>query len=119
MLTRLPVSTAFFGLLLLVALFADARVALRGNEPKASDESMKQALALLEKHKKPGNLIVHSPLLSPSELAPLGRMTASPDLPSARLRASRRILLLDVASTPMHGFSKPEQVISISGPRPL
>ena len=119
MLNRVQLPSVILGVALLVALLADARVALRGNDSKASAESLESALKLIKEHKKPGNLVVHSPLLSPSELSFLGSVSASPALPSARLRASRRILLLDVASAPMHGFSSPESRFLIDGPRPL
>jgi len=102
-----------------LAFLADARVALRGNGDLASTESIKRARELILENKKPGDLVVHSPLLSVRELSPLGNMAAGPDLPEPRLRKARRILVLDVQAQTMYGLGHPKQSIAIAGPRPL
>ncbi len=113
---RAPLSIALLALAGAGALL-DARVALRGNPPLVSAEAMGRARDAIEAERRPGDLVVHSPLLSVTELAPLGAMVASPALPSPELRASRRVLLLDVLDAPMGGFGRPshEAVIESAG----
>lgn len=86
----------------------DAYVALRPNSSKVPAAAMRSALKIIEENKKPGDIVVHSPLFSPSELAPLGKLDASPALPSARLRRSRRILVIDHNDAEMYGFGAPK-----------
>ena len=119
MLKVLRFSSVLLFTLLVVALCVDARVALRGNDELASQASMQRAVELIKAHRKPSTLIVHSPLLSMRELSHLKGLSASPDLPRPRLRTSRRILVLDVASSPMHGFGSATRSFPIEGPRPL
>lgn len=81
---------------------------------------MAAARAALEAERRSGDLIVHSPLLSMRALAGLGDVAASPALPVEALRASRRVLVLDVPEQPMHGFGDPTTVTVIAGsPRSL
>jgi hypothetical protein len=118
-LKRLGPGSSFLCLFVLLAFLADARVALRGNGVEASASSMQRARELLLVNKKPGDLLVHSPLFSVRELSALGDLSIGPDLPKRRLRQSRRILLLDILSQPMFGFGAPEKVLIVEGPRTL
>lgn len=93
-----------------VALLLDLGVAIRGNRPLVSASSMTEALRLIEAERKPGDLVVFSPLFSMTELVPLGKLAARPDLPAPELRASRRVLVLDLADHPMFGFGRAAEV---------
>lgn len=88
----------------------DAYVALRPNSSKAAPTTIQSALTLIKNHQKPGDIVVHSPLLSPSELGYLGDLDASPALPAARVRHSRRIVVLDHVSAEMYGFGTPSEI---------
>ena len=92
----------------------DGYVALRPNTSLATPEEVQAALNIIEKNKKPGDIVVHSPLLSPSELVHLGDLDASSALPSSRVRNSRRIIVLDQAHTKMYGFGSPKKTLRIS-----
>ena len=96
-----------------LALLLDVRVIARGNLEPVSAATMAEAKAAIAATRRSGDLVVHSPLLSMAELTPLGDMLASPALPVAALRKSRRVLLLDRAEQPMYGFGTPASVQAI------
>ena len=100
-------------ILVLVAGAADLWVALRPARAPVSIKVMRRAAARIEAVKAPGDLIVHSPLLTVAELAPLGRLDARPDRPKAILRGRRRVLVLDLAASPMFGFGQPSDVEAV------
>lgn len=106
MLKRISIQTAVVLAVLAICVAMDLRVALRGDRSPVSIEVMKTAAATIEAQKKPGDLVVHSPLFSMRELAGLGALSAGPALPPERLRSSRRVLVLDLADQPMHGFGE-------------
>jgi hypothetical protein len=97
----------------LVALALDLRVALRAERPIVPREVMARARQAVDAEKKAGTLVVHSPLLGVEELAGLGDLAARPDLPSAELRGSRRILVVDLAAAPMRGFGDEARVVEV------
>ena len=88
-------------LALVVAVGLDLRVALRPERPSISAATMARARAEILAQRKPGNLVVHSPLLTLAELAPLGDLAARPDVPSPELRRARRVWVIDLAERPM------------------
>ena len=92
----------------------DSYVALRSNTSLATSDDVQTALKIIKENKKPGDIVVHSPLLSPTELVHLGDLDAAPALPSSRVRNSRRVLVLDKAHTEMHGFGSPKKTFRIS-----
>src|SRR5688572_21245873 len=106
---RLSVTTAVALVFLAIALVLDLRVALRGNPPEIPAADMQRARAAIQEALTPGDLVVHSPLFTVASLAGLGDLRATPDLPSPEIRASRRVLLLDHADTPMYGFGDPTE----------
>ena len=95
-------------LALVVAVGLDLRVALRPERPRISADTMARARAEILAQRKPGNLVVHSPLLTLAELAPLGDLAARPDVPSPELRRARRVWVIDLAERPMFlGLRRP------------
>ncbi len=86
---------------LLVAMGLDLRVTFRDDRATASAATMAKARELVLAEKKPGNLVVHSPLFTMGELAGLGDLAAKPDVPSPELRRTRRVYVIDVAADPM------------------
>ena len=96
-----------------VAAAADIWVAVRPSRPIVSQATMVEAARQIAEEAKPGDLVVHSPLLTVEELAGLGELSARPDLPLPVQRARRRVLALDFAATPMFGLGRPstEQVL--------
>lgn len=111
---RLRVGTAVALIAIATCLALDLRVAARGDPDPVPADVMARARELIAAELRPGDLVVHSPLLSITELAPLGDLRASPALPGPELRASRRILVLDVRDQPMHGFGEPDALQDIS-----
>ena len=99
--------------LLVAAILGDFVVALRLSPPSISSETMEKARRELETQKRPGTLIVHSPLLGVPELTHLNSIVARPDLPSKAIRGRRRILVLDRAEAPMGGFGDETAYIPI------
>ena len=106
---------AIVGLSILVALgaLADLWVAVRGGRSAVPVEVMKKAADRIDALKKPGDLLVHSPLLSVAELAALQDRPVRPDRPKAILRSRRRVLVLDFADRPMFGLGTPAAEESI------
>ncbi len=103
---NVPIVAAAF---VLIAALLDLRIGLRGELPPISEADMKAAVEKLQAMKKPGDLIVHSPLFTGAELKALGSLKAGPDLPKPALLNSRRVLLLDRAEQPMYGFPAPKE----------
>lgn len=98
-----------------VAALADLWVTLRpGLDPIAAD-AMSEARTKVLAEQKPGDRIVHSPLFTVRELAPLGDLRATPDLPPEDIRGSRRILLIDREDAPMGGFASPSREVDLPG----
>lgn len=93
----------------------DMRVAARGDFEPVPPETMQAAKAAIDAVAGPGDLVVHSPLFSVSELAFLGTLHASPALPTRELRTTRRIVVLDDADNPMHGFGRADLTRPIAG----
>ncbi len=100
------------GLVGAVAL-ADLWISVRPDPGPVMAAEMTEAVAVLKKYQKAGDLLVHSPLLGVEELAALGPLIARPDLPAPSLRDSRRILLLDRRDAPMYGFRTASETVAI------
>lgn len=96
-------------LILALAVVLDLRIALRGDRPLVPATTMAEAKTLVLARKKPGDLVVHSPLFSVTELAALGSLPARPDLPPPEVRATRRILVIDLESYPLSGLGSPSE----------
>ena len=90
-----------------VGAIADLLVAVRPARTPVSAQVMAKAAERIRALTEPGDLVVHSPLLTVTELAPLGALSARPDRPKPILQARRRSLVLDFASTPMFGLGTP------------
>ncbi len=90
----------------ILALSADLIVSLRGDRALVSAATMASAKAKVQSLRTSGNVVVHSPLFSVSELSGLGELDAKPDLPGKDVLKSRRILLIDLAEAPMYGFGR-------------
>lgn len=103
------------GLVVLAALL-DLQVVLRADPGPISGEVMADAVRVLKAHQQPGDLIVHSPLFSVTELAALGELPARPDLPVPAVRSGRRILLLDRNDQPMFGFGAEAKRVELPAP---
>lgn len=97
-----------------VALLLDARVGFRGDRDEIPLAAMERARAEVLSRKKPGDLVVFSPIFSMREIAGLGDLPARPDLPAPEVRSSRRVLVIDYAPYPMYGFGRPAEVLSIA-----
>lgn len=90
----------------ILALIADLIVSLRGDRALVSAATMSAAKSKVQGLRTSGNVVVHSPLFSVSELSALGDLDAKPDLPAKDLLRSRRILLIDLEEAPMYGFGR-------------
>lgn len=99
----------FCGLVALGALL-DLQVGLRPDLEPIPTEEMAEAVKALEAKRAPGDVIVHSPLLSVTELKPLGELRAKPDVPSPAVMGSRRVLVLDRSDARMAMPGRPETV---------
>lgn len=95
---------------------ADLWVTLRPGLSAVSSEDMASAKAAIEARRRPGTVVVHSPLLSWSEVSVLGDLPARPDLPPASVRSRRSVLLLDREDAPMGGFATPAERVDLPGP---
>ncbi len=93
--------------LVTLAALADLRVACRADRAPVSAGVMQSALERVHAIRMPGDLVVHSPLFTPQELAPLGRLDARPDRPKAILQSRRRVLAIDFRASPMFGLGTP------------
>jgi hypothetical protein len=91
----------------------DLRIALRGDLDPIPDEAFAAALSEIDRMRRPGDQIVHSPLFTVSELARLGALSAKPDRPPDRLMETRRVLVLDRADHPMYLPGSPSEVVPI------
>lgn len=90
--------------LVAAAAAADLQVALRGQLSRVSPEEMAAGLAKLREVKQPGDVLVHSPLFTVTELKTLGDLRMRPDRPTEKVRARRRIVALDRVEAPMFGL---------------
>jgi hypothetical protein len=109
---KLPRGTIAAAFVAICAL-ADLRVALRPEARPIPEDVMRSAVDKLKAASKPGDIVVHSPLLRVEELAALGNLHASPQLPPPEWLNSRRIVLLDRRDQRMHGFGSPTEVIDL------
>ncbi|MBK8012451.1 MAG: hypothetical protein IPK13_13960 [Deltaproteobacteria bacterium] len=100
---------------ILVAAGLDLWVALRGSPPEVEPAAMAAAARTILARRAKGDRVVHSPLFSMRELQGLGDLDSSPDLPETSVRASRRVLVLDKAAFPMHGFEAPADTLDLEG----
>jgi len=89
-----------------LGLALDLRIALRRERALVPAATMAKARAMVLEERRPGNLVVHSPLLTMTELAPLGDLPAKPDLPPRDMRRTRRMLVIDLAASPMFGLGR-------------
>jgi hypothetical protein len=96
-----------------IAALADLWVAVRPDLKRVDDAGMRAAADAVRKVLRPGDVVVHSPLLSVAELQHLGDLNATPHRPPAKLEATRRVLLLDRRDHPMFGFGAPSEVIDL------
>lgn len=93
--------------LVAVGALADLWVAVRPSRPMVSAEVMTAAADRIQALREPGDLIVHSPLLTVTELRNLGSLAARPDRPKEVLRARRRLVVLDFDRPSMFGLGVP------------
>lgn len=91
-------------LLLLLALGLDLRVALRPEPAPIPAEEMTSLVTALQALRRPGDVVVHSPLFRVSELAALGELVAKPDRPSDEVQRARRVIVLDRSERRMGGL---------------
>lgn len=90
-----------------LAALADLWVAVRPGLAEVPPEVLAEAAAHIGAERRPGSLVVVSPLLGMPALAGLGDLEARPDLPSAEVRARRTVWLIDRDEAPMQGFGTP------------
>ena len=90
-----------------IAAVADLWMTIRGGRTPVPAEVMQKAVDRIQAVRKSGDLVVHSPLLTVKELAPLGKLVARPDRPKEILRSRRRLVVLDFAATSMFGLGEP------------
>lgn len=105
---------ALLATFVVLAAALDLRVALRGNGDPLSAEAMREARAVVQRAAKPGDLVVHSPLFRMSELKELGDLSATPSVPSPKLRETRRIVAIDRTDYPIGGLGTPSSVVPIA-----
>lgn len=100
--------------LLVVAMGLDLRVALRGEPSPVPAEEMSELVDAVNAARKPGDVVVHSPLFRVSELAALGDMSAKPDRPPEDVQKARRVLVMDLRDQRMGGFiGRLENVVAV------
>ena len=87
-----------------LAALSDGWLAVRPPRARVPADVMQVAKQRLLAIRKPGDQLVHSPLLTVAELAPLGELDIRPDRPTAFAQARRRTLALDFATWPMFGL---------------
>ncbi len=98
-----------------IAALADLWVTLRPGLKPIPADAMQAARTKVLEQQRPGDRVVHSPLFTVRELAPLGDLRATPDKPPADVMSSRRILLIDREDAPMGGFATPSETIDLPG----
>lgn len=93
-----------------LAAIVDLQVGLRSDLSPISAEEMAEAVSALEARRAPGDVLVHSPLLSVRALAALKGLRAKPDVPRPSTFATRRVLVLDRRDVPMLIPGRPASV---------
>lgn len=93
--------------LIAAAALVDVWIAVRPPRLPISEATLRAAADRARQIQAPGDLVVHSPLLTVRELAALGTLPASPDRPPLAQRARRRVVAIDLARRPMFGLGTP------------
>jgi|GEM_PF-2589789 len=91
----------------------DLQVGLRGDLAPVPQAEMAEGVSRMKAVRRPGDVLVHSPLFSVAELKAFGDLQARPDRPRPEVLAARRVLLLDRAQAPMFGPKNPAQTEAI------
>ncbi len=94
------------------ALF-DVWIAVRPGRAPISEASLAAAVARVRQTQAPGDLVVHSPLMTVRELASFEGLSASPDRPLLAQRARRRVVAIDFERFPMFGLGIPATEIRL------
>lgn len=99
--------------IVIVAALADLWVTLRPAPDPIPAATMAEAASRVRSLRKSGDRLVHSPLFSVAELAPLGELRATPDKPPDDILASRRVLVIDRDDARMGGLGAADEEVEI------
>lgn len=99
--------------LVIFAALADLWVSLRPAPDPIDPDTMARARTVVEEKRRPGALVVHSPLFGVRELKALNGIAARPDLPDLAVRARRTVLVIDRQDAPMGGFGAASELEEI------
>lgn len=86
----------------------DLQVSLRPGLDPIPEAEMQEGVRQLRDRQQPGDVLVHSPLFTMVEQAPIGALRARPDRPRPEVMDSRRVLVLDRAEAPMSLLGAPK-----------